>query len=68
MKCHDDKLVKIMVPENALRTGGYSYTCRASEVLILEIYDGENIYDETIGLLGDEKTYRNYNSVKFQAL
>ena len=64
MKSHDDKLVKIMVPENALRTGGYSYTCRASEVLILEIYDGENICDETTGLLGDEKTYRRGDLVK----
>lgn len=64
MKSHDDKLVKIMVTENALRTGGYSYTCRASEVSILEIYDGENICDETTGLLGDEKSYRKGDLIK----
>ncbi len=56
-KCRDGKVAKIMVPENALRTGGSRYTCRASEILILDIFDGKNSCDEAISIRDKDKIY-----------
>ncbi len=53
-KCRDGKIVKLQVPENARRTGGTRYSCRASEVLILDIYDGNNSCDEAVSI--DDET------------
>ena len=40
-KSTDNKIVKLLIPEHAQRTGGTYDTCRASEVEILEIIDGD---------------------------
>ena len=41
-KCRDDRIIKLLVPENAKRTGTSVYTCRASEAVVLEIWDHSN--------------------------
>ena len=55
MKSHDGKIVKVLIPEGAKRTGNRTGSCRASEVFILDIFDGESSSEEVNGLLGDEK-------------
>lgn len=64
IKSHDNKIVKIKVPENAARTGSNAYYCRASEIFILEIFEHGNICSETIGLLNDNKAYHKGDTVK----
>ena len=63
-KCRDEKIVKLQVPENALRTGGARYSCRASEVLILDIFDGENSCDEAISIDDETIIYHKGELVK----
>ena len=41
-KCRDDRIVKLMIPETAARTGASAYSCRASEALVLDIWDRDN--------------------------
>ncbi len=38
-KCRDDRIVKLLIPETAKRTGASTYCCRASEARVLEIWD-----------------------------
>jgi len=63
-KCRDGKIAKILVPENALRTGGCRYTCRASEVLILDIFDGESTCEEAISIRDENIIYHKGELVK----
>lgn len=63
-KCRDGKIVKLQITENALRTGGARYSCRASEVLILDIFDGENNCDEAISIDDETMIYRKGELVK----
>ena len=56
-KSKDGRLVKLQVPEDAKRTGGTWEDVRASKVIILDIFDGENHLEKATGLLGDEKEY-----------
>lgn len=63
-KCRDGKVAKIQILENALRTGGTRYTCRASEVLILEIYDGEETCDEAVNISDDKVIYHKGDYIK----
>ena len=63
-KCRDGKVIRLMVPEDAQRTGGSSYTCRASEVVILNIFDGENECEEAICLYDDEIVYHKGERIK----
>lgn len=64
MKCRDDKIVKIQVPENALRTGGTRYSCRASEVLVLAIFDGDTTCDEAVSIEDENLIFRQGELVK----
>ena len=38
-KCREGKVVKLLVPEHAGRKGNTLHTCRATEVVVLDIYD-----------------------------
>ena len=38
-KCRDGKIVKLLIPEYAERKGNTMHNCRASEAVVLEIYD-----------------------------
>ena len=63
-KCRDGKIIRLMVPEDAQRTGCSSYTCRASEVVILNIFDGDNECEEAVCLYDDEIVYHKGERVK----
>ena len=41
-KCRDDRIVKLLIPETAARTGVCADTCRASKAVVLDIRDAEN--------------------------
>jgi len=41
-KCRDNHIVKLLIPENAQRTGAIVYCCRASEAVVLDIRDEDN--------------------------
>ena len=64
MKCRDEKIVKIQVPENALRTGGSRYSCRASEVLVLDIFEGDTSCDEAVSIDDENLVFRKGELVK----
>jgi hypothetical protein len=38
-KCREGKIVKLLIPEHAERKGNIVSSCRASEAMVLEIYD-----------------------------
>ena len=62
-KCQDNRIVKLMVPENALRTGGDRFSCRASEVEILDIYSENNNCAEAVSF-EDDYTFRRGETIK----
>ena len=41
-KCRDNRIVKLLIPETAKRTGAPTHSCRASEAVVLTIWDQEN--------------------------
>ena len=41
-KCRDDRIVKLLIPETAARTGACVYACRASEAVVLDILTPDN--------------------------
>ncbi len=53
-KCRDNRIMKIQITEGASRTGGNTDCVRASEVFVLEIYDGDKTCSEAV-CLSDEK-------------
>ena len=57
-KCRDDRIVKLMVTENALRAGGHRNECRASEVLVLEICEGGRSCREAVSFMDEEMVFR----------
>lgn len=61
-KSIDNKIVKLLISENAQRTGGNYNTCRASEVQILEIVDGDTaIINDVAYHTGDIVKCDKYN-------
>lgn len=57
-KCRDGKVVKLLIPENAERKGNTLYSCRASEAVVLDIYDREgNTVEEAISRCDKEFKY-----------
>ncbi len=57
-KCRDGKIVKLLIPEHAERKGNTVYNCRASEAVVLEIYDREgNPVEEAISRCDKEFKY-----------
>ena len=53
-KCREDRIVKLLVPENALRTGGFHDAIRASEVNVLDIIDPDGEHKGSAVSLRDE--------------
>ena len=41
-KCRDNRIVKLLIPETAARTGACTDTCRASKAVVLDIRDADN--------------------------
>ena len=57
-KCRDGKVVKLLIPENAERKGSTLYSCRASEAIVLDIFDRDgNSVDEAISRSDKEFKY-----------
>ena len=57
-KCREGKIVKLLIPEHAERKGNTVHNCRASEAVVLEIYDREgNSADEAVSLYNKEFKY-----------
>ncbi|SFQ38779.1 Uncharacterized protein YjbI, contains pentapeptide repeats [Lachnospiraceae bacterium XBB1006] len=57
-KCRDGKIVKLLIPEHAERKGNTVYNCRASEAVVLEIYDKDGIsVDEAVSRYNKEFKY-----------
>lgn len=63
-KCRDGKIAKIQITENALRTGGNRDDCRASEVLIIDIFDGDNSCEEAVCIDDENKIYHKGELLK----
>ena len=64
-KCSGDKIVKLLIPENAQRTGMCKEHCRASEVKVLEITDSEgNKCEEAVSITDDSIIYRVGETVR----
>lgn len=56
--CRDNKVVKLLIPEQAKREGNSLHTLRASEVEVLEIYDKDgNPVDEAISQIDEDFRY-----------
>ncbi len=48
-------MAKVLIPEHATRQGESIYACRASEVVVLEIYDSDgNPVDEAVSIIDPE--------------
>ena len=57
-KCREGKVVKLLIPEHAERKGSSLHTCRASEAVVLEIYDKDgNPVDEACSIQDEEFKY-----------
>ncbi len=63
-KCRDGKVIRLLIPEEAQRTGGSRESCRASEVEILNIFDGEKECEEAVCLYDDEIIYHKGERTK----
>ena len=58
-KCREDRIVKLLVPENALRTGGFHDAIRASEVNVLDIIGPDGEHKGSAVSLSDESLIYN---------
>lgn len=57
-KCREGKVVKLLIPEHAKRTGYSLGTCKASEAVVLEIYDADgNPADEATSIVDSNFKY-----------
>ena len=57
-KCREGKVVKLLIPECAKRKGYSVFSCRASEAVVLEIYDQDgNPVDEAISIIDENFKY-----------
>lgn len=57
-KCREGKIVKLLIPEHAERKGSTLRSCRASEAVVLDIFDKEgNSVDEAVSRLDKEFKY-----------
>lgn len=57
-KCREGKIVKLLIPEHAERKGNTVYNCRASEAVVLEIFDKEGKpVDEAVSRYNKEFKY-----------
>ena len=63
-KCRDDRIVKLLIPADAKRTGASVYTSRASEARVLEIWnqDGEPC-EEAVSCADESFIYRKGETV-----
>lgn len=58
-KYREDRIVKLLIPENARRTGASTHSCRASEAVVMEIRNQENeSCEEAVSLRDEEIVYR----------
>ena len=63
-KCRDGKLVKLLIPEHAKRSGNTVYNCRASEAVVLDIFDKDgNSTDEAVNRWDKEFKYTKGKTV-----
>ena len=63
-KCREGKVVKLMIPEHAERKGNTPRSCRASEAVVLEIYDKDgNPAENAVSIYDDEFVYRKGETV-----
>jgi len=65
--CRDDKIVKLLIPENAKRSSATTYKCRADRAIVLEISDGSDCaisqYDDSfIYKVGETVTVNNFDN------
>ena len=57
-KCREGKIVKLLIPEHAERKGSTLHSCRASEAVVLDIFDKEgNSVDEAVSRVDKEFKY-----------
>ncbi len=57
-KCREGKIVKLLIPEHAERKGNTLHSCRASEAVVLDIFDKEgNSVDEAVSRVDKEFKY-----------
>ena len=63
-KCRDNRIMKIQITEGASRTGGYANDIRASEILVLEIYDGDKTCSEAVCLSDEKMIYHKGDVVR----
>ena len=63
-KCRDDRIVKLLILENAKRTGASVYTCRASEAVVLDIWDqGNETCEDAVSGSDEDFVYRKGETV-----
>ena len=63
-KCRDERIVKLLIPENAKRTGFSIYTCRASEAVVLDIWDqGNETCEDAVSGTDADFVYRKGETV-----
>lgn len=64
-KCRDDRIVKLLIPETAARTGACVYACRASEAVVLDILTPENTScEEAVSGKDQDFIYRTGETVR----
>ena len=57
-KCREGKTVKLLIPETAKREGYSFHSCRASEALVLEVFDKDGApVDEAISIIDESFKY-----------
>ena len=57
-KCREEKIVKLFIPEHAHRKAHSIDSCRASEAVVMEIYDKEgNTVNEAVSLIDENFRY-----------
>ncbi|MBQ3379904.1 MAG: pentapeptide repeat-containing protein [Clostridia bacterium] len=63
-KCRDDRIVKLLILESAKRTGAFVAQCRASEAIVLDIWDKSGVpCDEAVSDADKDIIYRKGKTV-----
>ena len=57
-KCRDEKIVKLLIPEDSTRSGSLITSMRCSKALVLEVYDeNDEPCNEALSIIDDEFKY-----------
>ncbi len=57
-KCRDNRIVKLLIPEDAKRSHAFGRKCRAEKAVVLEIYNGKKKVKEAVSEYDENFMYK----------